>query len=188
MTLRIVTVADQLPDQDAIRAAHIADMSTTKESATRPVFWDGEEMGIDEACEVSFEGSEEREASQAKRHPIDLLNPSTDRKAPVREGATIDVGGQMQAGTSVDTPVVMRHERVHEYALPEEAIDYEKTQYLDDNEQLAQALEVRICCITMLHGCTLTSINAIRRDQPLHSRRSFAVAAKCSVKRSSLCL
>lgn len=74
MTLRLATVAHAVPDQDIIRESQAPQLDADVEASQRPIVWDGEELGVDEECEVSFETLDEKALSALNRHPLGKLD------------------------------------------------------------------------------------------------------------------
>ena len=146
MTIRLVTVADHLPDQDVLRSSQQVPLPASTESATRPIIWDSEDMVIDETCETSFQsykkGTPEPDASSSvetasQRRPIGKLDPSgqiveLDLEAEQRRGSK-------GKGRMSDEGYAPSRRATIQYGLPPDNFDADETQVLSVAEQLQLA-------------------------------------------------
>ena len=129
LTLRLVSVADQLPDQDELRQAQQIGPNAAVESARRPIVWDGEEMGIDEECEISFETLSDKAANASQRRPLGRLDST---------GQVVEVQDGHREKTELMKRPPMRKQTV-QYGLPAEHFDWDETEVLTDTDRLAEA-------------------------------------------------
>lgn len=146
MTIRFVTVADHLPDQDVLRSSQQVPLPASTESAMRPIIWDSEDMAIDETCETSFQsykkGTPEPEASSnlesaSQRRPIGQLDASgqiVDLDMEAEQRRTSKGKGRMS-----DEGYAPSRRATIQYGLPPDNFDADETQVLSVTEQLQLA-------------------------------------------------
>lgn len=72
MTIRMMTVVKQLPDQDVLQASQTQPPPLKVEAGERPYLWSAEEMVVDEDCEISFETLSEKECQEKTRQPLGI--------------------------------------------------------------------------------------------------------------------
>jgi hypothetical protein len=114
VTLRMVTVVKELPDQDELRASQVEGPPTKVEASERPYMWQAEEMVVDDECEISFETSSQQEEKKKHRVPIGIT----------RADGTIELSSQAgpssQRATSAaeSRNAAQQHMRTFTYSLP----------------------------------------------------------------------
>lgn len=72
MTIRMMSVVKQLPDQDELQASQTEPPPLKVEASERPCLWSAEDMVIDQECEISFETPSENEFRNKERQPLGI--------------------------------------------------------------------------------------------------------------------
>lgn len=102
LTLRMASVADQLPDQDDLRSSQLPGPPPAEEASQRAVVWDGEQLTLDEACDRSFETEQEKRETAKQRRPLGRLDPVSGqivRTPSTSEGLGMDLEMEMETQT-----------------------------------------------------------------------------------------
>ena len=139
----MVTVADQLPDQDELRHAPEVHPTATAESLERPILWDSEEMAIDEECEISFETMSEKAANASQRKPLGRLNDVGE--VEIIQGQQGSVSPEQQKDE--DNLTALTRKQTVQYGLPPDEFDFDATENLTENELLGKAAVSSPACL-----------------------------------------
>lgn len=143
MTIRMMTVVKQLPDQDELEASQLEGPPTKEEASQRPVLWQAEDMVIDEECDTSFETFSDKESKAKDRQPLGVMgsNGSIDPDSQMAPNRQVSPNGVLMlndaAYSLADGP---RAPRTFTYSLPPDAIDdVEQDRGLTDADRLRLA-------------------------------------------------
>lgn len=152
LTLRMASVSDQLPDMDVHRSQGTPIPKLTAEAAQRPILWDGEEMTIDETCDVSFETKEEKDAAKAVRRPIGKVDTETGMILPwstAADGAEGMQDDESEASVDVETYGAPTRKATIIYALPPDQPRDPEATMLTESELLRQAAVRAYTCLQL---------------------------------------
>lgn len=153
----MVSVAEQLPDLDVHRSQGTPLPNLQAEANQRNVLWDGEDMTIDDACDVSFESEDMKQASKAQRKPVAKVDQDTGSILPWSSQVAAEYMGRKKIGdmpltfddedaSSFETgngkatePDLTRYGTIIYELPPDKPRDEVATQLLTESEQIRLA-------------------------------------------------
>lgn len=163
MTIRMMTVVKQLPDQCELEASQTAGPPLKEEASQRPILWQAEDMVIDEDCDTSFETLSDRAAKQNERQPLGRIGTdgSLDPESQVLPSA---LGAAPPDADTHGNEGRQNLARTFTYSVGPDQLDNNEV-----NADLTDAERLRLAAVSLSATCIMSAANVCWLSQESHN-------------------